>query len=145
MRLRHAQRIYASVGSSNCWTAAEMVALPAGCRTAALSLSELQQTPQTAPACELTPLLETQSACLTSHVNELAFAAGQTTGAGILSMTTCCHTGVSVHTTSTSLQLEADLCHIVEYDLHAAVARVLWHMHSHMAELPAVVNRAKAY
>ncbi len=51
-------------------------------------------------------------------------------------MTTCCHTGVCVHTTSTSLQVEADTCHNVNYDLYAAVA-------SDMADMPAVVNRAK--
>ncbi len=101
-----------------------MVALPAGCHTAAQSPSGLQQSPQTAPACELTPPLVTQSACLTSHVSELAFAAGQTTGAGILSMTTCFHTGVSVHTTSTLLQLEADLCHTAD-----CTCMLLWHVY----------------
>ena len=58
-------------------------------------------------------------------------------------MTTRCHTGVSAHTTSTSLQLEADLSHIVEHGLYAAVASVLWHMHSDMADLPAVGEQGK--
>ncbi len=58
-------------------------------------------------------------------------------------MTTCCHTGVSIHNRTTLLQLEADLCHIVD-DLCAAVASVLWLQHSDTAELPAVLNRPKS-
>jgi len=61
-------------------------------------------------------------------------------------LTTCCHVEVCVHTTITLLQLEAGLCHIVEYNLYAAVAGVLWHTYSDMADLAdltAVVNRAE--